>query len=77
MGMTGAGKSTFISHATDQKVDVGHGLTSCTYDPFSRPPEWQQLGPTWISPGTHEIAIYPSKSDPGLYLVDTPGFDDD
>jgi GTP-binding protein EngB required for normal cell division len=28
--MTGAGKSTFISHLTDTKVVVGHDLTSCT-----------------------------------------------
>ncbi|PSN64131.1 P-loop containing nucleoside triphosphate hydrolase protein [Corynespora cassiicola Philippines] len=30
MGMTGTGKSTFISHLTDDEVAVGHGLQSCT-----------------------------------------------
>ncbi|KAM0418242.1 hypothetical protein ACHAPD_004599 [Fusarium lateritium] len=30
MGVTGAGKSTFIHHVTGQKVGVGHGLASHT-----------------------------------------------
>ncbi|KPI34877.1 uncharacterized protein AB675_2253 [Cyphellophora attinorum] len=30
MGITGSGKSTFISLCTEEKVDIGHGLMSCT-----------------------------------------------
>jgi ABC-type uncharacterized transport system ATPase component len=30
MGVTGAGKSTFISRCAGQDVTVGHDLTSCT-----------------------------------------------
>ncbi|RSM14695.1 hypothetical protein CDV31_005277 [Fusarium ambrosium] len=30
MGVTGSGKSTFISHCTAQKATVGNGLQSCT-----------------------------------------------
>ncbi|KAM0369796.1 hypothetical protein ACHAPY_010974 [Fusarium culmorum] len=30
MGVTGAGKSTFIHHVTGQQVGIGHGLTSHT-----------------------------------------------
>ncbi|KAI8651694.1 G domain-containing protein [Fusarium keratoplasticum] len=30
MGVTGSGKSTFISHCTGQKATVGNGLQSCT-----------------------------------------------
>ncbi|KAH8879928.1 P-loop containing nucleoside triphosphate hydrolase protein, partial [Thozetella sp. PMI_491] len=30
MGMTGSGKSSFISMCTDEKVEVGHGLEGCT-----------------------------------------------
>lgn len=30
MGLTGAGKSTFISHLTSQPIAVGHDLDSCT-----------------------------------------------
>ncbi|KAF4443546.1 P-loop containing nucleoside triphosphate hydrolase [Fusarium austroafricanum] len=30
MGITGAGKSTFISHLTKEAVVVGHGIESCT-----------------------------------------------
>jgi ABC-type phosphate/phosphonate transport system ATPase subunit len=33
MGVTGAGKSTFISHLTDSKVQVGDGLNACV--PYS------------------------------------------
>jgi hypothetical protein len=29
MGVTGAGKSTFISHLVDEKVPIGHDLASC------------------------------------------------
>ena len=29
-GMTGTGKSTFISKLTGQNVEIGHGLQSCT-----------------------------------------------
>ncbi|KAH7084617.1 P-loop containing nucleoside triphosphate hydrolase protein [Paraphoma chrysanthemicola] len=32
MGLTGAGKSTFISQFTEQEVEVGHALHSCTTD---------------------------------------------
>ncbi|KAE8441875.1 hypothetical protein EG329_004231 [Mollisiaceae sp. DMI_Dod_QoI] len=30
MGMTGSGKSTFISRCTNHRVEIGHGLHSCT-----------------------------------------------
>ncbi|KAJ9504306.1 hypothetical protein H2202_000362 [Exophiala xenobiotica] len=30
MGVTGAGKSTFISLLSDQEIKIGHGLQSCT-----------------------------------------------
>ena len=29
MGVTGAGKSTFISLLTHEKIEIGHGLQSC------------------------------------------------
>ncbi|KAK0099504.1 hypothetical protein ONS96_008343 [Cadophora gregata f. sp. sojae] len=32
MGVTGAGKSTFISHCTEENVGVGDGLKSCTQE---------------------------------------------
>ncbi|KAI0859104.1 P-loop containing nucleoside triphosphate hydrolase protein [Xylaria cubensis] len=32
MGMTGSGKSSFISLCTDQEVEIGHDLQSCTQD---------------------------------------------
>ncbi|KAI2471104.1 P-loop containing nucleoside triphosphate hydrolase protein [Annulohypoxylon bovei var. microspora] len=30
MGVTGAGKSTFISHCTENQVEIGHDLQACT-----------------------------------------------
>ena len=33
MGVTGAGKSTFISLCSEQKVKIGHGLKSCKCSP--------------------------------------------
>jgi hypothetical protein len=71
MGVTGSGKSTFISLLADQSVTVGHGLESCT-----QPQILQQLN----SPiaGTTEVGVYSLKYDDDrtIYLVDTPGFDD-
>ncbi|KAF7672481.1 hypothetical protein GT037_009512 [Alternaria burnsii] len=32
MGLTGAGKSTFISQVTQKSADIGHSLESCTTD---------------------------------------------
>ncbi|KAG9186351.1 hypothetical protein G6011_02907 [Alternaria panax] len=32
MGLTGAGKSTFISQVTQKSADIGHSLESCTND---------------------------------------------
>jgi ABC-type multidrug transport system ATPase subunit len=29
MGVTGAGKSTFISLLSDEEIEIGHGMESC------------------------------------------------
>lgn len=29
MGVTGAGKSTFINHCTEKRVEIGHDLQAC------------------------------------------------
>ncbi|KAF6821449.1 hypothetical protein CPLU01_12479 [Colletotrichum plurivorum] len=57
MGITGAGKSTFISHCTKKEVPVGHSLQSCT----------------------QQVSLYPVDYAPNriVWLVDTPGFDDE
>jgi len=31
MGMTGAGKTTFINEVTGANMEIGHGLKSCTH----------------------------------------------
>ncbi|KAH8596539.1 P-loop containing nucleoside triphosphate hydrolase protein [Bisporella sp. PMI_857] len=65
MGMTGAGKSTFISHCTDEEVYISEpgALESCTNTVI----------------GTQEVRVHKcSHFSPfgTVYLVDTPGFDD-
>ncbi|KAL6858334.1 hypothetical protein ACO1O0_005795 [Amphichorda felina] len=64
MGMTGSGKSTFISLCTGEDVPVGHSLEACKFLPRSG--------------GTQQIGIYKCQwsSDVDIYLIDTPGFDD-
>jgi hypothetical protein len=72
MGVTGSGKSTFISKCANVKVEVGHGLqsrkmsTAITQDMFA-----DSLA------DTQAIQIYPcSYGDFTVHLIDTPGFDD-
>ncbi|KAF8424476.1 P-loop containing nucleoside triphosphate hydrolase protein [Tirmania nivea] len=61
MGMTGVGKSTFISKLTeDDDIEIGRGLNSCTKD-------------VKIAKMVHKTADGQSHD---VYLVDTPGFDD-
>ena len=36
MGMTGAGKSTFISHCMEEEVVIGHGMQSCEFETYVR-----------------------------------------
>ncbi|KAF8183996.1 P-loop containing nucleoside triphosphate hydrolase protein, partial [Pholiota molesta] len=74
MGPTGVGKSTFINSllksigGTQEVVEVGHGLESCT----------SYLKPIVIPFGNGENGFTnPSGNNEGrLVLVDTPGFDD-
>jgi hypothetical protein len=72
MGVTGSGKSTFISLLADQSVEVGHSLTSCMYGTISK------VMPTDQEAGTTEVGVYSFKytENRTVYLIDTPGFDD-
>jgi GTP-binding protein EngB required for normal cell division len=74
MGVTGSGKSTFISHCTDQKVQVGHSLQSCTRSSNPDPQRVSQL----THAGTQTVTAYLCRysADVNVYLIDTPGFDD-
>ncbi|KAI0549167.1 P-loop containing nucleoside triphosphate hydrolase protein [Xylaria curta] len=57
LGITGSGKSTFISSLTGSDTEIGHNLR----------------------PKTAHIGIYSYVQESGrrVYLIDTPGFDDD
>ncbi|KAK1835659.1 hypothetical protein QBC39DRAFT_368161 [Podospora conica] len=60
MGMTGSGKTTFISRLTGPHTDVGvgHSLSSSTIDATAYP------------------VLSPHPPHRPLFLIDTPGFDD-
>ncbi|KAF8462588.1 P-loop containing nucleoside triphosphate hydrolase protein [Kalaharituber pfeilii] len=65
MGMTGAGKSSFIKKLTgDARITVGHSLNSCTKE--------VQVAKL---PDTSEYDI-PDSHCRQIQLIDTPGFDD-
>ena len=75
MGITGAGKSTFIQKATGLlDIEIGHELESCSCLSFTI---HHTLSKTEQAIGTMEPKMhrcpYGSKE---LILVDTPGFDD-
>jgi len=71
LGVTGAGKTTFINKATGSSLTVGHSITSCK---ISRQLRWKTL---ICCTGTKDIAYADTYID-GKYvrLIDTPGFDD-
>jgi hypothetical protein len=60
MGVTGLGKSTFISHLPVQSVSVGHGLESCT--PVAKPRQISS-GLAWH---TDDIAPRQESKDCGV-----------
>lgn len=71
MGLTGVGKSTFISYFSDTAI-VGKGLRSCKL--FHLPRRTIKL---LTCQGTPTISIHTASIDgKTVYLVDTPGFDD-
>ena len=75
MGVTGAGKSTYISKCCSKKIAIGHNLQACEFG-------WLCEGKNHHSNeahlGTTTVDVYPYKisSATTVYLVDTPGFDD-
>ncbi|KAI9686052.1 MAG: hypothetical protein M1822_004035 [Bathelium mastoideum] len=48
MGVTGAGKSTFISHCTQEDVAIGHGAASCTQDVTVYPCQYTSSCTIWL-----------------------------
>jgi len=76
MGVTGSGKSTFISTLTGwAAAQVGHTLDSCK----SRPTFGRRYYLSDSGTGTTKVGIHP-YADPSsgrrIVLIDTPGFDD-
>ena len=76
MGVTGAGKSTFISLLSDEEIKIGHGLESCKHSVN------RLHTAVWISiltnvKGTTAVGVYHFMlNGVRVWLIDTPGFDD-
>ncbi|KAH9485979.1 hypothetical protein JR316_0000041 [Psilocybe cubensis] len=65
MGATGAGKSSFINTVLGTDfLKVGHKIESCTTEV------------TAVEVPSEKLQDIPLLSNKGIYLVDTPGFDD-
>ncbi|KAF2966798.1 hypothetical protein GQX73_g6799 [Xylaria multiplex] len=77
MGMTGSGKTTFISKVTGRgDLNIGHSLTSCG---SSLPPKrgYHALTLVTFFVGTRDIEVIETKIDGRVVrFVDTPGFSD-
>lgn len=75
MGVTGAGKSTFISKCTEKEVRIGHNLQACEI--ACRDLRLRSRSTDNVA-GTQDVAVFLCKLSSGVnvYLVDTPGFDD-
>lgn len=72
MGVTGAGKSTFIKAATQlEHIGIGHDLYSC------KTPSMYYLSPSNTTTDTETVESYSIKyKGPQVTLIDTPGFND-
>lgn len=80
MGMTGSGKSTFISRLTGRRarVGVGHSLASSQSSMAPEPPTTIRSRYLTCLTGTVDTACYTAQYDERrlVRLIDTPGFDD-
>ena len=73
LGVTGAGKTTFISKSTGREdLEIGYGIESCSvFDP------WVVMATNTRVIGTQDISVSTlTIDDKKVTLIDTPGFDD-
>ena len=76
MGVTGVGKSTFISQLSDRPVKIGHNMDACKQS-FETRFKAKSLVLSLNCLGTQQVEVFHCKYDAfSVYLVDTPGFDD-
>lgn len=72
MGITGSGKSTFISLLAESAVEIGHKLTSCK----ERSTIINKLFADDLGTADVEFHSFVYKDGRRVHLIDTPGFDD-
>lgn len=74
MGVTGSGKSSFISLCCQRVAEVGHELRACRFIFASRLTRHRLSK----SSGTTVVDVYAYELSASrtIYLIDTPGFDD-
>jgi hypothetical protein len=73
MGVTGSGKSSFISLCTGKSVRIGHDLVACKSGSLEPSSGWLN---TNIGTSTVDVYAYEVLPEHTVYLIDTPGFDD-
>lgn len=72
MGLTGVGKSTFVSLCTQKEILVGHTLDSCQYSA-----DVSRVSLLTSAGGTSSISIFSFRhGSKSVHLIDTPGFND-
>lgn len=76
MGVTGAGKSTFIQQFTKENVGIGDSLLSCKLPPSPLLTHSQIPNNSEIDTSVTTVFKCSTPKIPCFYLVDTPGFDD-
>lgn len=77
IGVTGAGKTTFISRATGRTdLEIGHSIDSCKSNGTHHPPGAFSANTATMT-GTHDVIPVTFTLDgQTVTLIDTPGFDD-
>lgn len=75
MGVTGSGRSSFISLCTGKPVRIGHDLIACKrVEP--KPSRCTEDVLTVVGTSIVDVYAYEVSAERTIYLIDTPGFDD-
>jgi hypothetical protein len=78
MGVTGSGKSSFISTCSKEEVKIGHNLDACEFAHLASPvaEKYKMRSKNWLGTTAVDVYAYDISSSKTAFLIDTPGFDD-